>query len=497
MALPVKYFFLFPFLVTFRVNFLTLNVRGFGNDTKQRTILDFAWNSRADFIFLQETLVADPGVFDSLRSKWAGQSFWSPTNGKQGGTALLVSENSRFTVSRRQRDFMGRVVSVLASLDDLRLNLINIYAPTNPAERKGFFDTLTDYFFPTPFRIVAGDSNGYESAHDKFGGNFNPSSELQEFRATHNLVDIWRISHRGQTQCTWFNSDKSIGSRLDKFFVASEFSPHSAIEISACVFSDHDSVSLSVDLDNVPTHGPGIWRLNLDLLSDEEFCNLITQLIQKLLPYQHAFPSLHEWWDFLKNEIKITAIFFSRDKQRRLNHAKIRALNRLTDTKQALVNGDTSVKDLIVVLENELRAINEGHQKSYQIRSRAQWLEEGEKPSRFFLKLQSTSAKKNTMSAIFTQSGYEVTSQTDLEQAHFEFYQNLYSNSNTDLTAHKALLDNLHVSLDDLQRSLCEGPLTLAEISKAMHAMAKNKTPGSDGLLKNFMFNFGIYSDLS
>ena len=156
MALPIKYFFLFPFIVTFRVTFLTLNVRGFGNDTKQRTILDFPRNFRADFIFLQETLVADPGVIDSLCSKWAGQSFWSPANGKQGGTALLVSENSRFTVSRWQRDFMGQLVSVLASLDDLRLNLINIYAPTNSAERKGFFDTLTDYFFQLLCELLPG-----------------------------------------------------------------------------------------------------------------------------------------------------------------------------------------------------------------------------------------------------------------------------------------------------------------------------------------------------
>ena len=48
--------------------------------------------------------------------------------------------------------------------------------------------------------------------------------------------------------------------------------------------------------------------------------------------------------------------------------------------------------------------------------------EEGEKPSRFFLKLLRDRVQKNYVSCIFNSSGAEVTTQSEIEQAHFDFY---------------------------------------------------------------------------
>ena len=80
------------------------------------------------------------------------------------------------------------------------------------------------------------------------------------------------------------------------------------------VLSDHDSVHLSLDLHDVYTHGPGIWRLNLDLLKDELFCLQISELISAHVDFMEAFPSIHEWWDFLKESIRETALIFGREK---------------------------------------------------------------------------------------------------------------------------------------------------------------------------------------
>ena len=164
-----------------------------------------------------------------------------------------------------------------------------------------FFDTLSDYFFPNSVRIIAGDFNCIESVSDKFGGNFHGAKELKELRTNLHLVDIWRKTHGTITQCTWFNADESIGSRLDKFFVAKDLVGNvSKCEILPCVFSDHDFVDLHFDVENVFSHGPGVRRLNLALLQDTDFCATIIQTITKLVEYQRCFPSLHEWWDFLK-----------------------------------------------------------------------------------------------------------------------------------------------------------------------------------------------------
>ena len=204
-----------------------MNIRGFGDDAKQRAIFDFAKNSHADFVCLQETVVSD-SLISTFRSKWKGSSFWSPALGKQGGTVILVPENSDFEIKKWQRDSSGRIVSILASLGDLNFNIVNIYAPTNLTERKCFYESLHDFFFPNTLKIIVGDFNCVENASDKHGGVFSQAKDLIDFRTQFKLIDIWRKLHGRQTECTWFNSDKSIGTRLDKFLIDPDLSANAS-----------------------------------------------------------------------------------------------------------------------------------------------------------------------------------------------------------------------------------------------------------------------------
>ena len=183
-----------------------------------------------------------------------------------------LSPKTDFDVLQWKKDTSGRILSVLARAGDVNYNFVNIYAPTNPSESKRFFDTIPDYFFPNSIRILAGDFNCIESAADKFGGNFVPANELKDLRRIARIVDIWRKTHGNSVQCTWFNADKSIGSRLDKFFITQDLvSNVIKCDIFPCVFSDHDSVDLILEVENVPSHRPGVWRLNIALLHDTEF----------------------------------------------------------------------------------------------------------------------------------------------------------------------------------------------------------------------------------
>ena len=63
------------------------------------------------------------------------------------------------------------------------------------------------------------------------------------------------------------------------------------LKLAKFVLSDHDSVYLSLDLHDVYTSGPGIWRLNLDLLNDENFCSQISELISAHLEFIKAMNS--------------------------------------------------------------------------------------------------------------------------------------------------------------------------------------------------------------
>ena len=82
--------------------------------------------------------MSDDSLISPYRSKWNGPGFWSPGLEKQGGTVILVRENSYFEIKKWQRHSSGRIVSVLASLGELNFNLVNIYAPTNLTEGDAF-----------------------------------------------------------------------------------------------------------------------------------------------------------------------------------------------------------------------------------------------------------------------------------------------------------------------------------------------------------------------
>ena len=93
---------------------------------------------------------------------------------------------------------------------------------------------------------------------------------------------------------------------------------------------------------------------------------------------------LHEWWELLKDCIRNTAIHFGKQKFPKINSDRVRLTILLITAKQHLVAGNTTTRFTIDRLESQLNAINTKQQKSAQVLTRAQWIEEGEKPSKYF-----------------------------------------------------------------------------------------------------------------
>jgi len=98
--------------------------------------------------------------------------------------------------------------------------------------------------------------------------------------------------------------------------------------------------------------------------------------------------------------------------------------------------------------------------------------------------------KKNHISSIYDSSGVEVFSQEEIEQAHVDFYSSLFSNEPIDFDSQDDLLSSLSRQLLPHQSSLCEGAMTIDEISFAVKNMNTNKSPGPDGLSVEFYRKF-------
>ena len=152
--------------------------------------------------------------------------------------------------------------------------------------------------------------------------------------------------------------------------------------------------------------------------------------------------------------------------------------------------GCVEVKPEIRDLELFLKQLFDQQLEGSKIRSRAKWLEEGEIPSKFFLRLENDRHAKSFVSSVFNSSGTEVYSLPEMMAAHEAFYSDLFSREMLDLTSQRDLFSYVKSRLSESEQASCEGPLTLAEASEALQRSNRNKSPGADGLTVEFYSQF-------
>ena len=134
-------------------------------------------------------------------------------------------------------------------------------------------------------------------------------------------------------------------------------------------------------------------------------------MIADHISFLYAFNSFQDWWEFLKQSIKEESISFSRWKRRQLNRDRVFLTNKLISFRHRLFRADNSVVDCILDTESRLKALCTKELQGIIVRSRAEWLEEGERPSRYFFQLLMTKAQKCQISFVYDSNGVEVFSQ--------------------------------------------------------------------------------------
>ena len=177
-------------------------------------------------------------------------------------------------------------------------------------------------------------------------------------------------------------------------------------KVLPCAFSDHDFVDFELSLDGFLNKRGGVWRLNTVLLADADFRREVSSVINRQKSRIADFESLGAWWDDLKLVIRSTCINYCTRQRQSVNRDRNDLTKRLIRAKSAFHAGDDSVVSPLI------SRVAEGA----KIRSRAKWIEEGEKPTRYFFRLEQTRAEKNSFDSVLDSDGVEKTSQSDIEK---------------------------------------------------------------------------------
>jgi len=384
-------------------------------------------------------------------------------------------------------------MSLLVACGQRVFNLLCIYAPAGITARKEFIRDLHQYFYTGVPVIVGGDFNCIENTADQFGHATDACKaggvELTALKANFDLIDIWRQQHRNVKQYTWWKKDCSVGSRLDKFLIDKRFLEVRNSTIEPCVLSDHEYVSISMKLTATPRMSH-LWKLNVSNLEDPEYTRLIEQTLDKAIQRKTHSPSLQEWWDELKQNIRTTTQTYDKQKRKRDKEHQDRLTRNIIKLKRTFDPQNKQQIQQITDLETTLRELKFQKMEGAKIRSRVQWIEQGEKPTKYFYNLEKQRAKTNSMDSVRDDNDNEVTDPNTIKTVVTDFYTNLYKKDMIDMNEQNQLLTNLSRKLNRTESQQCEGDLSLEEATNAIQEAKNGKSPGKDGLPPEFYKRF-------
>ena len=419
----------------------------------------------------------------------------SPGSARSCGCVMLFRPTLHFV--RSWLDGAGRYIQAEFTLQDVCFRVLCVYAPNRNPARDLFLDQVVDVVDPAIPTILCGDFNTvFDRALDRAGSCIDDSSRESTLALTRLfdsccVVDISRCLHPTASAFTWSRWDGSVSSRIDLVgcpypWIASS----QACDIVPCPFSDHCAVLFRVSVPMTVPRGPGRWKLNVSFLDDAEYVDLISNFLVHWRHFQNCYRSPAKWWEACKKRIKDLSISFGVAKSRASSSQRDLLVRLAEHLKLKVDLGNLSCLGPYNSTLASLARFDLMAAQGAQIRSRVQWVEEGESSSAFFFRLEKKRGVDRRISALKTADGKTVSDTAGLCDVITSFYSDLFSSQPTDDIARASLLQHIDSTLSSAEAELCEGLLSLEECKAALLGMARRKAPGSDGLPMEFYLKF-------
>ena len=463
---------------------VSLNVRGINNNMKRRKIFTFLKRSNADVCFLQETFSCKDK--ESIwTSEWGSKCIFAHGQSNSCGVAIMFKRKP--VIEEIVRDLEGRKLHVKIKINEHTYGLSNIYAPNhdNPS------------FFEDTFNEI----HNLNCTHNVVGGDFNVIQDpkldrnvdriyhkrshevIKNFKNSNDYCDLWRARNPDKKVFTYMASKERLAwSRID-YFLTSNTLQNNCIKatIEASVSSDHSLIGLEI-MTEVQKRGPGVWKLNNTLLTDDNFIDELKNIIKGCKRmYNYMRPS--ELWDLIKFEIKQFARDWSKHKMQNEKSNKFKVYLKLNNLQNDLaVETITNQREMIKTIDSlklELDCFETMDARRAAFRCKKSWVQGGEKMSKYYFGLEKRNHISKTMYVVRRNDGSLTKDYSEILNLQHDFYENLYS-SNANVAFN--LNNNTGIVLSNELRNKLEETISIDEIFDAMMTLKSNKCPGMDGL---------------
>ena len=257
--------------------------------------------------------------------------------------------------------------------------------------------------------------------------------------------------------------------------------------------------------------GKGFWKFINSLLTDKECVNLvICQIKETKMEYAalvYEVENINEvadaiiafripdnlFLDTLLMNIRGKTISYSTHKKKMQRETQDKLENEIK-----LLEENYNEESLKILEEKQksLEEIRYQKLKGYYIRSRARWIEEGEKPTKCFCNSESRNYVSKQIPKLILNDNTTITNQSDILNHTKTFYETLYMKKEIIEECNiDKLLEPYEINkLTDDESNSLEGKIKHSEVLKFLKQMKNDKSPGPDGFTAE-CFKF-FWSDL-
>ena len=490
------------------ITVLSANCQGLRDIKKRNDVLNYLKDKNPDIVCLQDTHWIDTDE-PQIRQLWGNECVIHGLKTNSRGVAILFVKHFEYNIDHIEKFNDGNMISIDIKLSDLKLKIINLYGPNQDSPT--FFQRLESIIESSKqdYLLVCGDFNVVldpsKDSKNYIGIN-NPQSRNLLLRIINekNLVDVYRHVHNNTRRFIWRRRNPFKQARLDFFLTNDTFLDIlKHCDILPGYRSDHSIISLNVFI-NKFSRGKGIWKLNTNLLKNNEYVDLINAIIieEKVkyaaLVYNYNYISdpfsilqLRIDYDCFLEMLLLrirgeTVKFSSYNKKRNLKReiCLIREIENLEKSPDLL-----ACADIFLDKQQELEELRADKIKGHMVRSRVEWLAQGEKPSSYFCSLENKHFIEKTVNFFLKSDGTYVTEQKQILIELRKFYTSLFANRDTqlqDTDLNQLLSDYVTRTLDPTEAEELEGKITEPELNATLKNMKNNKTPGIDGFPAEF-----------
>ena len=472
----------------------SLNVRGMRNQQERRKMFKHFKSMEYDVIMLQETH-STPNDVELWEKQWGGPCFFSHGDNLSRGVAILFSNKNVVVSQSIYSDPNGRIIIIEATLKDISLTLVNIYAPNkdSPMFFKELFQKLD--LCEQCDKVIGGDFNvvmdPVADRHNCRESHTSAMKTLNNYVSLLDYNDVWRTLHTETKEYTWRRkkfkgSNEYICARLDYFLVTQSICGRvTKAEHCSGLKSDHLMITLNIRTDT-PIRGKGFWKHNAKLLENEDYVSQTRMVINRAKTL-HVKCNPQTRWELVKCDIISFTNFYSRrlayDRKTEYNNLvkKMDFLSKIvnTDYTEAIEKELKSCQDK---LSQHLRMQVEKH----RLFSKTKWHIYGERSNKFFFSLAKSRYNRKVMQKIIVDDNI-ITDPKGILTELARFYQKLYTEDPKVRYNIKFTSKN---RISSAERNYLDEDITVEELRIALKDFDIEKTPGCDGLTTEFYKEF-------